>query len=260
MVPSRVEDKEAVMSRTSRIRRSSTRVVGALALAALALGPASPVAAAASSGAARTATGTNGGFVRVVDNPYYPLPPGTTDIYKGVRDGRSQVDRVTVLHRTKQIQGITATVVRDVARHQSQLIEKTFDWFAQDVDGNVWYLGENTKEYDKQGHVVSTEGSWEDGVDGATRGIIMEANPRVPDAYRQEFYPGHAEDTAWVVSRGTSLTVPYGRVDNVLRTIEFTQLEPKVVDEKYYAPGIGIVYEVSVAGGQEVAKLVRVTH
>jgi hypothetical protein len=249
--------------RTSRlVRRRSRGVIGGLIVAAVTLSPTSPVATAASAPASAKATpaATNGGFVDVVDNPYYPLAPGTTDIYKGVRDGTSQVDRVTVLHRTKQIQGITATVVRDVARHGPRLIERTFDWFAQDVDGNVWYLGENTKEYDAQGHVVSTEGSWEDGVDGARRGIIMEANPRVPDGYRQEFYPGHAEDTAWIVSRGTSLTVPYGTVDNVLRTIEFTQLEPKVVDEKYYAPGIGIVYEVTVAGGQEVAKLVRVTH
>ena len=198
------------------------------------------------------------GFVSAVDNPYFPLLPGTTLIYKGVRDGVAQTDRVSVTSETKVIQGVTTTVVRDVARHQKRLLEKTFDWYAQDDQGNVWYFGEDTKDYKPNGQVASTEGSWEAGVDGAQAGIIMKADPEPPDGYRQELYPDHAEDQAWVLSRGTALTVPYGRVTEVLRTMEWTPLEPRVVDQKYYAPGLGIVFEVSVAGGQEVAKLVRV--
>ncbi len=197
-------------------------------------------------------------FVAVVDNPYYPLPPGRILVYKGVRDGLTQTDRVTVTNQTKVIQGVTTTVVRDVARHGTRLLEQTTDWYAQDVDGNVWYFGEDTKSYDANGQVVSTEGSWETGVDGAVPGIIMEANPRSPDGYRQEFYKGHAEDQAWVLSRGGSLSVPYGLVHHVLRTMEWTALEPSVVDQKYYSPGLGIVREISVAGGHEVAKLARV--
>ena len=197
-------------------------------------------------------------FVAVVDNPYYPLPPGRTLVHKGVRDGLSQTDRVTVTNRTKVIQGVTTTVVRDVARHGIRLLEKTTDWYAQDVDGNVWYFGEDTKTYNAKGQVASTEGSWQAGVDGAVPGIIMEANPQPSDGYRQEFYKGHAEDQAWILSRGGSISVPYGRVHRVLRTMEWTPLEPGVIDQKYYAPGLGIVLEVAVAGRNEFSRLVRV--
>jgi hypothetical protein len=197
-------------------------------------------------------------FVAVVDNPYYPLTPGTTLVYKGVRDGQTQVDRVTVTDHAKTILGVAVTVVHDVAKHKGERLEQTWDWFAQDVDGNVWYFGEDTKSYDAQGNVQSTEGSWEAGVDGAEAGIIMEADPQPADGYRQEYYRGHAEDQAWILSIRGSLSVPYGRLHRVLRTMEWTPLEPNVVDQKYYAPGIGIVYEVTVAGGQEVAQLVSV--
>ena len=197
-------------------------------------------------------------FVAAIDNPYYPLTPGTTLVYKGIRDGQSQVDRVVVTDGTKVIQGVTTTVVRDIARHQGRLLEKTLDWYAQDVDGNVWYYGEDTKEYDSKGHVISTEGSWEAGVDGAVPGIIMEADPQVADGYRQEFYAGHAEDQAWILSLGNSVSVPYGHLHDALRTMEWSPLEPNVVDQKYYAPGLGIVLEITVAGGDEVARLVAV--
>jgi hypothetical protein len=211
-------------------------------------------------GRARRRRSTRGGIVvHDDDNPYYPLPPGQLLVYRGVRDGARQVDRVLVADRTKVVNGVDTVVVRDVARDATGgLIEKTFDWFAQDDQGNVWYFGENTKEFDAQGHVVSTEGSWTDGVDGARRGIIMEASPTPPDAYRQEYYAGHAEDTAWVLQTGMHVDVPYGSLDQVLRTMEWTRIEPRVVDMKFYAPGIGIVLEKGVAGGQEVAKLVKV--
>ena len=196
-------------------------------------------------------------FVKKIDNPYYPLLVGRTLVYKGVKDGMTQIDRVTVTKRTKVIQGISARVVSDVARHGERLLEKTFDWFAQDKQGNVWYLGEDTKAYDPNG-TVDTSGSWEAGVDGAVAGIIMLAHPYVPRAYRQEFLKGEAEDTAWVVNRGTALTVPYGTLHGVLTTLEATRVEPRSYDEKLYAPGIGIVLERSLTS-VETAKLVRVT-
>lgn len=198
-------------------------------------------------------------FVSVIDNPYYPLPVGRVLVYKGIRDGQRQTDTVTVTNETKVIEGVTARTVLDVARTPSgRLLERTFDWYAQDTAGNVCYLGEDTKAFLPNGQ-VDTSGSWEAGVNGAVPGIIMEADPQIPDAYRQEFLKGEAEDTAWIVGRGGSITVPYGTVRDVLTTLEHTALEPDVVDQKIYAPGLGIVKEMTLAGGQEVAKLVKVT-
>ena len=197
-------------------------------------------------------------FVKVIDNPYYPLPVGRTLIYRGVKDGKSQVDRVHVTSRTKVLEGITATSVTDVARHRGKLLEKTTDWFAQDKRGNVWYLGEKTAEYLPDGK-IDRSGSWRAGIHDAEPGIIMKANPRVPDAYRQEYLVGSAEDTAWIVARGGSFTVPFGTVHHVLTSLEFTRLEPGVIDQKIYAPGIGIVREAAVRGPAEVANLVSVS-
>ena len=197
-------------------------------------------------------------FVPVVDNPYFPLPVGTTLVYIGTKDGKSQTDRVTVTDRTKEILGITTTVVRDVARHHGDLLEKTFDFYAQDDQGTVWYLGEDTTAFEPNGH-TDTSGSFVAGVDGAQPGIIMEGNPRIPDAYRQECYAGQAEDTAWVVATTGSSKVPYGKVQHVLTTLESTRIEPGAYDEKVYGPGIGIVSEHALTGDNEVARLVRVS-
>jgi hypothetical protein len=197
-------------------------------------------------------------FVSVIDNPYYPLTPGTTLVYEGTRDGKSQRDVVQVTHDTTVVMGVTCVVVLDTATHNGSLIEKTEDWFAQDKDGNVWYFGEDTAEYEN-GKVVSREGSWTGGVDGAVPGIIMMAHPEVPVAYRQEYLKGHAEDMAWVVSLGETVKVPAGSYHDVMLTIEWTPLEPKVLDKKLYAPGIGIVQELSQSGPLETAALVSVT-
>ncbi|HEV8564910.1 MAG TPA: hypothetical protein VGR41_08340 [Actinomycetota bacterium] len=196
-------------------------------------------------------------FTTVIDNPYFPLPVGRTLVYRGVRDGQSQADRVSVTSHTKVAEGITARVVRDVAKHKSTLLEKTFDLYAQDNEGNVWYLGEDTKAYNPDGS-IDTSGSWQAGVHDAEPGIIMEANPQVPDAYRQEYLKGEAEDTAWIVDRGGSVTVQYGTVHDILTSLEFARIEPNVVDRKIYAPGFGIVSEKALAGDQEVATLVSV--
>jgi hypothetical protein len=193
-------------------------------------------------------------FVTVVDNPYFPLPVGRTLVYSGIKDGQTQRDTVTVTSQTKVILGVAATVVSDFADHDGTLLEKTSDWYAQDKQGNVWYLGEDTVQYLPHGK-TDTSGSWEAGVNGAVAGIVMEANPQIPDAYRQEYLAGEAEDTAWIVDRGGTLSVPYGKVRNVLTTLEATRLEPGAYDQKVYGPGIGIVLEQTISGDVENAKL-----
>jgi hypothetical protein len=198
-------------------------------------------------------------FSTTIDNQYFPLPVGRTLVYQGIKDGQTQVDTVTVTNQTKVVaEGITARVVTDVAKHGSTVLEKTSDWYAQDDQGNVWYVGEDTAHYLPNGK-VDTSGSWEAGVNDAEPGLIMEANPQIPDAYRQEFLSGEAEDTAWIVDRGGSLTVPYGKVKNILTTLEATRVEPGAYDQKVYAPGIGIVHEQALTGDQEVADLVSVS-
>src|SRR5215212_3282355 len=164
-----------------------------------------------------------GNFVSKVDNPYFPLEPGRTYIYRGETEGVPTRDVMIVTSATKVILGVTTIVVRDQAYEDGILIEDTFDWYAQDKAGNVWYFGEDTKELDASGNVISTEGSWKAGVDGAQPGIIMLAHPQVGDRYYQEFYPGVAEDQAKVLSLDASVCVAYGCFNNVLVTKDWTQ-------------------------------------
>ncbi len=173
-------------------------------------------------------------FVDRIDNRYFPLKPGTTFIYEGTKGGQAQRDVITVTHATKRILGVDTVVVRDRVTEEGELIELTFDWFAQDKYGNVWYFGEDSKEYEN-GVVVSTEGSWEAGVNGGQPGIAMEGHPKVGVSYRQEFAPGVAEDMAKVLSLTKSVSVPYGSFEHVLLTKEWTPLDPGVVEHKYYA-------------------------
>jgi hypothetical protein len=240
------------------VRRAATAAL-VLALGSLAAPASAPAAPAATDDCAsyQPQVPTPDHFVQTIDNPYFPLPVGRTLVYDGVKDGQSQIDRVTVTSKTKVIEGITATTVSDVATHRGSLLEKTKDWYAQDDQGNVWYLGEDTRAFLPNGR-VDRSGSWESGVGGAKPGIIMEADPQVPDAYRQECLSGEAEDMAWVVQLGGTVHVPYGTVHRAMRTLEFSPVEPDVVDRKVYGPGLGIVLEVSMSGGHEVAKLVRV--
>ena len=149
--------------------------------------------------------------------------------------------------------GIEARVVHDVVTEDGQLKEDTFDWYAQDKAGNLWYLGEDTKEYE-DGKVSSTKGSWEAGVDGALAGILLPADPEVGMAYRQEYYEGEAEDRAKVVSVDEHADVPYGSFEGVLKTEDTTPLEPNLVEHKYYARDIGPVLAVAASkdsGGRE---------
>ncbi len=196
-------------------------------------------------------------FVAQIDNQYLPMTPGTTFVYDGEsEDGKERIE-VEVTHETKEILGVTCIVVRDRVWVDDELAEDTFDWFAQDEDGNVWYFGEDSKEYEG-GKLVSTGGSWEAGVDGAKPGIIMKGDPQVGDAYRQEYYEDEAEDMAEVLSLNESVSVPYGSFENCLKTQEWTPLEPDVVENKYYAPGVGVVLEVAVEGESERVELVEV--
>ena len=197
-------------------------------------------------------------FVSQVDNEYFPLTSGTTLIYRGESEGVPTRDEMYVTNDTKLILGVTCVVVRDRAYQDGVLVEDTFDWYAQDVDGNVWYFGEDTKELDEKGNVISTEGSWEAGVNGAEPGIIMLADPKKGNRYQQEFATYVAEDMAQVLSLDESICVRYGCFDNVLLTKEWSPLEKGVVENKYYARGVGFIFSDMVKGGSETSELVRV--
>ena len=173
-----------------------------------------------------------GTFVPQVTNPYFPLPPGTTFNYTGQKDGVPNTNATEVTCGTKTIQNVTTTVVHDRAYDENgALVEDTLDWYAQDVDGNVWYFGEDTKELDPvTGQTISTEGSWEAGMNGALPGIIMEANPQEGDHYYQEFARGVAEDQARVTDADASACISYPQpnscFDDLLLTQETTRLSP----------------------------------
>ena len=186
-------------------------------------------------------------FVAEVTHPYWPMPVGATWTYSEVdSEGVEQQVVVDVLEETKVILGITATVVHDQVTEDGEMIEDTFDWYAQDAEGNLWYMGEDTKEYEG-GEVVSTAGSWEAGVDGAQPGIILPATPAVGQAYRQEYYAGEAEDNAVILSVSDRVVVEAGEYEDVIMTRETTPLEPDVLEYKFYAPGVGIVQAVGVS-------------
>jgi len=177
-------------------------------------------------------------------NPYFPLEPGVMNIFEG---GDERIE-VTVTTQTKEILGVAATVITDQVFVNGEMAEDTVDWYATDDFGNVWYLGEQTAEYES-GQVVTTAGSWEAGVDGALPGIIMLADPQDGDAYRQEFYAGEAEDVAEVYALGEMVTVPAGSYDHILVIEDWTLLGSSVRERKWYAPGVGVVFQGTVAGG-----------
>jgi hypothetical protein len=199
-------------------------------------------------------------FVTTIDNRFWPLEPGTTFHYKGVRGTTPQTDDEVVTHQTKKILGVTCTVVRDTVSEHGSPVERTFDWYAQDKQGNVWYMGEDSLEL-QHGQFVKASDSWEAGVKGGEPGIIMPGNPQPGDAYRQEYYrPGQALDEARVLMLNGSATVPYGgRHTGLLVTSERSPLEPQT-EQKYYSPGLGEVKEKVVKGHHEVFRLVGVTH
>ena len=197
-------------------------------------------------------------FTTEIDNPYWPMAVGSRWVYRETdTEGALQRVVVTVTPRTKMIaNGIEARVVHDVVTEDGEFVEVTDDWYAEDSAGNVWYLGEDTTEYEN-GKPVSTAGSFEAGVDGAEPGIIMPGDPAEGMTYRQEYYAGEAEDQGEVVRLGEQAEVPAGHYTGVLMTKDTNPLEAKVLEFKFYAEGVGPVLAISVSGGSDREELVR---
>jgi hypothetical protein len=259
-----------------RLKRGAPRATttGAIALAVLVVGATSALAGSSAAAEASTSPSPSklapihgpyrpdvdrADFVARIDNRYLPFIPGTGFHFKGVKGRTPQTDNEVVTHRTKRILGIRCTVVRDTVSEHGTPIERTFDYYAQDKRGNVWYMGELSLEK-QHGRLVKASDSWLAGVKGGKPGIIMPAHPRRGDAYRQEYYPpGEALDQARVAGYHGSVTVPAGSFKRVLVTLERSPLEPQT-EEKFYAAGVGEVKERVVKGHHEAFQLVRVTH
>jgi hypothetical protein len=237
--------------------RRTALIVTAVVIAATACGGSEPASQSTLPSGSEPFTLDAADFTSKIDNPYLPLKPGNRWIYRETdSEGDVQRDEVTVTNRTKTIMGIDAVVVHDVVTQDGEVKEDTDDWYAQDAEGNVWYLGEDTKEYEG-GKLTTTEGSWEAGVDGALAGIIVPAHPEPGLTYREEYSEGHAEDGAEDLTLNAHVRVPYGSFDHLLQTRNFSPLEPDVVEEKFYARGVGVVLEITVSGGSDRAELLR---
>ena len=195
-------------------------------------------------------------FTTEIDNPYWPMKPGSQWTFRETdAEGAVRVVVVTVLDKTKTIaNGVEARIVHDQVTEDGQLSEDTYDWYAQDSEGNLWYFGEDTTEY-ANGKPKTKEGSWEAGVDGALAGIIMPANPQVGMTYREEYYKGHAEDGASIIVTDALAKVPFGRFEHAVQTWNFSGIEPDVIEEKIYAQGVGVVLEITVSGGSDRSEL-----
>ena len=197
-------------------------------------------------------------FTTEIDNPYWPMRPGSHWVYREVENGEAQRVDVTVTNRTKTLGGIEARVVHDRVSQNGETLEDTYDWYAQDSDGNLWYLGEDTAEYEN-GKLKTKEGSWAYGVDGAQAGVVVSANPRQGMEYREEYYAGHAEDAAEVLNVGSQVQVPFGRFQDAMLTRNFSTIEPTVEEMKLYAKGVGPVMELLVSGGSGRTELLSYT-
>jgi len=203
-------------------------------------------------------------FVKGVDNPYFPLVPGTSFYYvnRVIENGDTSYEhiKVAVTSNIKWILGVPCTVVHDVVKEDGIITEDTYDWYAQDKHGNVWYFGENTKARTDTGW--TTEGSWEAGRHGACAGIAMWAHPglHIGEIYYQEFLKGVAEDQAEVLNINSTVRIRYGTFTNCVETKEFTRLEPGVIEHKYYARNVGQLLTVMTKGGNEREVLIRITH
>ena len=198
-------------------------------------------------------------FTTEIDHPYWPMKPGTRWTYREV-DEEGAIKEVVVLVTTqtkKVANGITARVVRDTVRVDGSIIEDTFDWYAQDNRGNLWYLGEDTAEFEN-GKLTTRDGSFEAGVDGALAGVMIPADPAPGMRYRQEYYAGEAEDNGEVLSTAEMAEVPAGLYRNALLTKDTITIEPDVQEYKLYAKGVGPVLVLGVSGGSGREELVKV--
>lgn len=231
--------------------RSKTRRIGVaatLAMAAVVAVAALTPAVSAAKGPPIPKASKFGHNSNLVTNPWFPLARGSVYVYEGQREGMQARDVLTVSHKVKTIAGIRAAVVKDVLYQNGYVAERTTDWYAQDKNGTVWYLGEKTAELSPSGKVLSTDGSFLHGRDGAKGGIFMPANPLVGQSFQQERYKGHAEDHFRILSLATSVTAPVVTSKTAMLTEEWTPLEPKNLVQKYYVQGIGPVKEEQTAG------------
>ena len=195
-----------------------------------------------------------------VDNAWFPLKPGERYVYRGTEGKDHLRDVLIATYRTRVVDGVRCRVVFDRVWRNGILDERTYDFYAQTHRGTVWYLGEHTALLDRHGHVISREGSFVSGRNGAEAGIFMARHPRPGPSYHQEDYPGHAEDVFTVVRRGAHIVVPFVHTTHALLTKETTVLEPGVVDHKYYMRDVGTIREVTVKGGSESLRLVSLSH
>ena len=246
--------------------RTALALAGAAAVVAAALAGAAVVSAApASQGSTAIRSGAGPGwpktlhpsdFVARVDNPWWPLKPGSRWHYRGVdTDGRF-ADNMRVTQRTKKIEGVRATVVHDVVSRHGKPREITNDFYAQDRHRNVWYFGEKTRELDRHGHVTSREGSFLAGRHGARPGVLFPGHPRTGQTAGQEYYKGRAEDHMKILDLNARVSVPFVSSHQAVKTKEWSPLEPNVVDHKYYVHGVGDVKEVAAKGPKEVLRLI----
>jgi hypothetical protein len=242
-----------------RLLASLLAATGVLATAAAT--PASSQAAATTPGATHHHHPAPSHFTHGrVDNPWFPLKPGTKWSYRGSESRNHTRDVMIATYRTRVIDGVVCRVVFDRVWTNGRLSERTRDFYAQTKGGTVWYFGERTATLNRHGGVISREGSFTSGVDGAEAGVFMTAHPRPGPSYFQEYYPGHAMDIFTVLQRDVHVSVPLVWSDHALLTKETTPLEPGVVDHKYYVRDVGDVREVTVKGGHERLHLVAMAH
>ncbi len=194
-------------------------------------------------------------FTHVVDNPYFPLVPGTTFTFVEKVGRETRENKTTVTHDTKTILGVKCVVVRDTVTLNGVVLEDTFDWYAQDKQGTVWYFGEASKEF-KLGGRISTAGSWEAGIKGAQPGIVMPAHPQVGQRYRQEYAANEAEDIGRITALNETVTVATNTFNDCVRTREWSMLESGN-STKWYAKGVGLVRAECTSG--EISTLISVT-
>ena len=197
-------------------------------------------------------------FVDEIDNPYLPLAPGSRWVYEGDSDGELERIEVVVTDERRDVMGVSTVVVRDTVHVDGELVEDTFDWFAQDRDGNVWYFGEDSREFEG-GAAVNADGSWEAGIDGALPGIAMPGVPTVGFAYRQEFDAGNAEDMGEILEAGVARSIGLDTFPDVVVTRDWSPLEPEIVEEKWYARGVGAIYTTHTAGPAGTVELIEFT-
>jgi hypothetical protein len=239
------------------------RAIVSLSIALLAAGSAASALPGASAGTTRTAAPPAppaSEFSARVDNPWYPLKPGTVYTYRGIKDGHPARDVMTVTHRTRRIGGVNCVVIEDRLYLSGHLGERTTEWYSQDRQGNVWYFGEDTAELDASGRVTSTAGTWRAGVKGARPGVFMFAHPVAGRSAQQEYSKGRAEDHFQVLSLNATANVPYTSSSQAMLTKEWTPLEPGTIDHKVYVRGIGTVLEQTIKGGDERNALISVKH